>query len=101
MRPNFKLRLYVLGRTAQSQRAIDNIRCIGDAQGGFEVEVVDVLEHPLEAERAKILATPTLVKLLPEPVRKIIGDLSDTQRVLLALGIYPVAPEPHEGWSHL
>ncbi|MBL8362708.1 MAG: circadian clock protein KaiB [Rubrivivax sp.] len=85
----FKLRLYITGRTSQSQRAIDNLRtlCERDLQGAYEVDVIDVLEHPAMAEKEKILATPTLVKRLPEPVRKIIGDLSDREKVLLGLDV--------------
>jgi circadian clock protein KaiB len=85
----FKLRLYITGRTTHSQRAIDNLRAICDAelQGLYDVDVIDVLEHPALAENEKILATPTLVKRLPEPVRKIIGDLSDREKVLLGLDL--------------
>lgn len=85
----FKLRLYITGSTPQSQRAIANLRAICEAElpGHYEVEVIDVLEHPVLAENEKILATPTLVKRLPEPVRKIIGDLSDRDKVLLGLNI--------------
>ena len=85
----FKLRLYVTGRTPQSQRAIDNLRaiCEADLEGLYEIEVIDILENPVLAENEKILATPTLVKRLPEPVRKIIGDLSDREKVLLGLDI--------------
>lgn len=74
-------------------RAIENLRiiCESDLKGQFEVEVVDVLEHPSLAENEKILATPTLVKQLPEPVRKIIGDLSDREKVLLGLDLVPNA----------
>jgi circadian clock protein KaiB len=88
----FKLRLYITGRTTQSQRAIDNLRtlCDTDLQGAYEVEVIDVLEHPTLAEKEKILATPTLVKRLPGPVRKIIGDLSDRAKVLLGLDVEPI-----------
>ena len=88
----FKLRLYVTGRSSQSQRAIENLRKICDLElrGAYEVEVVDVLEHPSLAENDKILATPTLVKRLPEPVRKIIGDLSDREKVLLGLDLQPL-----------
>jgi circadian clock protein KaiB len=88
----FKLRLYITGRTPQSQRAIDNLRgiCEADLEGIYEIEVIDVLEHAALAENDKILATPTLVKRLPEPVRKIIGDLSDRERVLLGLDLEPV-----------
>lgn len=85
----FKLRLYITGRTPQSQRAIQNLRRICDSElaGMYEIEVIDVLEHPALAENEKILATPTLVKRLPEPVRKIIGDLSDREKVLLGLDL--------------
>lgn len=85
----FRLRLYITGRTPQSQRAIENLReiCETELQGSHEVEVIDVLEHPALAENEKILATPTLVKQLPEPVRKIIGDLSDREKVLLGLDL--------------
>lgn len=84
----YKLRLYVTGRTPQSQRAIDNLRAICELEvRNFELEVIDVLEHPGLAENEKILATPTLVKRLPEPVRKIIGDLSDREKVLLGLDL--------------
>jgi circadian clock protein KaiB len=85
----YKLRLFVTGRTPQSQRAIQNLRSICEAEipGDYEVEVIDVLENPELAERDKILATPTLVKRLPEPIRKIIGDLSDREKVLLGLNV--------------
>jgi circadian clock protein KaiB len=85
----FKLRLYITGRTAQSQRALDNLRtiCESELSGLYEIDVIDVLEHPGLAENEKILATPTLVKRLPEPVRKIIGDLSDREKVLLGLDL--------------
>jgi circadian clock protein KaiB len=85
----YKLRLFVTGRTPQSQRAIRNLReiCDSDIQGAYELEVIDVLEHPALAEHDKILATPTLVKRLPEPIRKIIGDLSDREKVLLGLNV--------------
>ncbi len=89
----FKLRLFITGRTPQSQRAIDNLRdiCETEIQDGYEVEVIDVLEHPGLAEKDKILATPTLVKRLPEPIRKIIGDLSDREKVLLGLNVEVLA----------
>lgn len=92
MTPRFKLRLYITGTTPQSQRAIANLHdiCRSEIPGLYEVEVIDVLEHPVLAENEKILATPTLVKRLPEPVRKIIGDLSDRQQVLIGLNIEPL-----------
>jgi circadian clock protein KaiB len=86
----YRLRLYITGRTSHSIRAIENLRriCDADLQSEYEVEVIDVLEHPRLAETDKILATPTLVKKLPEPVRKIIGDLSDREGVLMGLDIF-------------
>jgi circadian clock protein KaiB len=91
-----RLRLYITGRTPHSIRAIENLRAICDSElsGLYEVEIIDVLENPFLAETEKILATPTLVKRLPEPVRKIIGDLSDREKVLLGLNIIPAAREP-------
>lgn len=89
MMTKYKLRLYITGRTPQSQRAIENLRLICEAEllGSYEIDVIDVLEHPALAENEKIVATPTLVKRLPEPVRKIIGDLSDREKVLLGLDV--------------
>jgi len=89
MKSIFKLRLYITGTSPQSQRAIENLKriCEDDLAGEYEVEVIDVLENPMLAENEKILATPTLVKRLPEPVRKIIGDLSDREKVLLGLDL--------------
>ena len=86
---SFKLRLYITGSTSQSIRAIENLKSICETElpGLYEIEVIDVLEHPEMAESEKILATPTLVKRLPEPVRKIIGDLSDRHKVLLGLDV--------------
>lgn len=83
------LRLYVTGRTSHSQRAIANLRAICESQSENEyaVEVIDVLEQPELAEKEKIVATPTLVRRLPEPVRKIIGDLSDREKVLVGLDL--------------
>lgn len=85
----YKLRLYVTGRTAQSQQAIFNLRAVLDEakQSEYEVEVIDVLEHPELAEKDKILATPTLVKRVPEPVRKIVGDLSDREKLIRSLDL--------------
>lgn len=90
----YRLRLFVTGRTPQSQRAIAYLEqiCAHELQGEYEVEVIDVLEHPQLAEDEKILATPTLVRHLPEPVRKIIGDLSEHERVLLGLDLLPLPP---------
>ena len=87
----YRLRLYITGRTSHSQRAISNLReiCESELAGEYSIEVIDVLEHPTLAEDEKILATPTLVRKLPEPVRRIIGDLSNREQVLLGLDILP------------
>ena len=83
------LRLYITGQTPRSQRALTNLRrvCEEKLEGRYQVVVVDVLEQPQAAEEAKILATPTLIKELPPPVRRIIGDLSAIEDVLVALEI--------------
>jgi circadian clock protein KaiB len=84
-----RLRLFVTGSSCQSQRAISNLReiCEAELPGHYEIEVIDVLEHPQLARQEKIIATPTLVTILPDPVRKIIGDLTDREKVLLGLNI--------------
>lgn len=90
----YRLKLYVTGQTARSQRAIANLRriCEEELNGEYEMLVIDVLERPQLAEDEKILATPTVVKELPTPIRRIIGDLSDTEKVLLGLDLQPVSP---------
>jgi circadian clock protein KaiB len=87
----YVIKLYVTGQTPRSQRAIDNLRRICDEElhGKYNLAVIDVLERPQLAEDEKILATPTVVKELPPPIRRIIGDLSDTERVLLGLDLHP------------
>jgi circadian clock protein KaiB len=89
--PKIKLRLFITGQTPRSLRAIANLRRISEEQFGarYQIVVVDVLEHPEWAEQEKILATPTLIKELPPPIRRVIGDLSDTEKVLLALELEP------------
>jgi circadian clock protein KaiB len=85
----YGLRLFVSGSTPRSVRAIQNIRAICEHQlcGRYELEVVDLYQHPEFAKPEQIIATPTLVRKLPLPIRKIIGDLSDTERVLIGLDI--------------
>lgn len=84
-----KLTLYITGQTPKSQRAIANMHriCEEEMNGQYELVIVDVLERPQLAEDDKILATPTLVKELPAPLRRIIGDLSDMETVLLGLDL--------------
>jgi circadian clock protein KaiB len=85
----YLLRLYVTGRTASSMRAINNLRniCSVELQGDAKVDVIDVLTQPELAEQDRILATPTLVKRLPTPTCRIIGDLSDRASALHGLEI--------------
>jgi circadian clock protein KaiB len=88
----FKLRLYITGKTPKSERAIANLKeiCEKELEGLYELRVIDVLESPQLAEDEKILATPTLIKDLPPPLKRIIGDLSDSEKVLLGLDLFPV-----------
>ena len=83
------LKLYIAGWTARSESAVANVRtiCERELEGEYELVVIDVLEDPSQAESDKILATPTLIKELPPPLRRIIGDLSDQEKVLLGLDI--------------
>lgn len=92
--PKFLLKLYVTGKTPRAEQAISNLRriCEEDLNGQYELQIIDVLEHPQLAEDEKILATPTLIKRLPPPLRRVIGDLSDKDKVLLGLDVWPDAP---------
>jgi len=87
--PDYVLRLYITGRTTQSESAISSLRriCAQDLGAEYDLEVIDVLDCPQVAEDQKILVTPTLVVELPAPSRRLVGDLSDRERVLLALGV--------------
>jgi circadian clock protein KaiB len=83
------LRLYVAGQTPKSLTAFGNLKqiCENHLKGGYSIEVIDLLEQPHLSKGDQILAIPTLVRKLPPPVRKIIGDLSDTERVLVGLDL--------------
>ena len=83
------LRLYIIGTTLQSTRAILNIRkiCEEHLEGRYELEVVDISQHPTLAIGEQIIAAPTLVKKLPLPLRRFIGDMSQTERILLGLDL--------------
>lgn len=89
----YLLKLYVTGHTPKSANAITSLHQICDEQlgGQYELVVIDVLEQPQLAEEAKILATPTLIKQSPPPARRVIGDLSDAQRVVQGLGLRYIA----------
>ncbi|MBN9377084.1 MAG: circadian clock protein KaiB [Chlamydiales bacterium 38-26] len=83
------LRLYIAGMTPRSAKALENLKriCEEEVPGEYSIEVVDLLKNPQLAEGDQILAIPTLVRRLPEPVRKIIGDLSDKEKVLVGLNM--------------
>ena len=85
----WNLRLYVAGQTPKSLIALSNLTafCEQYLAGHYQIEVIDLLEHPDLAQSDQILAIPTLVRHLPLPIRKIIGDLSDTDRVLISLNL--------------
>ncbi len=87
----YVLRLYVTGGTKKSLRAIENVKrvCKEHLKGRYRLEVVDVNQRPLLAKGEQIVAVPTLVKYLPTPLRKFIGDMADTERVLLGLEMRP------------
>lgn len=85
----FELRLYVAGQTQKSIAALTNLKkyCEEHLKGKYSIEIVDLLKHPELAERDQIVAIPTLVKKVPLPIRKIIGDLSKQEKVLVGLDI--------------
>lgn len=87
----WELRLYVAGQTTKSIAAFANLKkiCEEHLAGKYTIEVIDLVEHPRLAEADQIVAIPTLVRKLPEPVRKIIGDLSNTERTLVGLQLRP------------
>jgi circadian clock protein KaiB len=109
-RKTYILKLYVAGNTPNSMRALKTLRNILETEflGVYALKVIDVLKNPQLAEEDKILATPTLAKILPPPVRRIIGDLSDRERVLIGLDLLydeltdesfelePQAADPHD-----
>jgi circadian clock protein KaiB len=96
---SFILKLYVTGATQRAETAIANLRriCEQELGGQYQLEIIDVLEHPQLAEDDKILATPTLIKQLPPPLRKVIGDLSDKEKVLLGLELKQHVHDANEG----
>ena len=89
---HYLLRLYVAGQTPKCIRAFNNLKGICDEYlaGQYHIEMVDLLQNPQLARGDQILAVPTLVRRLPEPIKKIIGDLSNTERVLVGLDLRPV-----------
>jgi circadian clock protein KaiB len=90
----FELRLYVAGQSSKSLVALANLKsiCEEHLQGRYRIEVIDLLEHPQLARGDQILAVPTLVRKLPEPIRKLVGDLSNTESALVGLDLRPARP---------
>ncbi len=93
----WELRLYVAGQTPKSVKAFANLKAICEEhlKGRYTIEIIDLVLHPQLSRGDQIIAVPTLVRKLPEPVRKIIGDLSNTERVLVGLDLRP-APKKAE-----
>ena len=89
----WELRLYVAGQTSKSIEAFANLKkiCEENLKGKYSIEVIDLLKNPQLAKGDQILAIPTLVRKLPQPIKKIIGDLSNTERVLVGLDIRPLS----------
>ena len=90
-REKYVLRLYVTGRTPRSTRAIENIRNICEAylEGRYELEIIDIYQKSSLSQGEQIIAAPTLIKKLPLPLRRLVGDLSNEERVLLGLDLRP------------
>ena len=97
----FLLKLFVAGQSPRASVAIANLKliCANELEGQFDLEIIDVLEHPQIAEDERILATPTLIKRLPLPHRRVIGDLSDTERVLAGLFVRSDDNQPNDDAS--
>ena len=94
----YVLRLYVTGSTPRSTKAIQNIRAICEEylRGRYDLEVIDIYQQPVLARGEQIIAAPTLIRKLPEPLRKVVGDLSNTDRVLMGLDIRNAGEAPPE-----
>jgi circadian clock protein KaiB len=90
--PQYDLRLYVAGQTPRSMQALSNLKriCENHLAGQYRIQVIDLLKKPQLAAGDQILAIPTLVRTVPQPIRKIIGDLSNTERVLIGLDVRSV-----------
>jgi circadian clock protein KaiB len=91
---SWQLRLYVAGQTPKSLTAFANLKrlCEEHLAGRYEIEVIDLVKKPQLAQNDQILAIPTLVRKLPEPIKRIIGDLSNMERVMVGMDLKPIAP---------
>lgn len=94
--PHYQLRLYVTGATSRSARAIENLRrfCEEELAGCYELEIIDIYQNPEAAREAQVIAAPTLIKMQPEPVRRIIGDMTNEERMRRGLNIETPSVEP-------
>ena len=92
----WKLRLYVAGQTPKSLTAFASLRriCEEHLAGRYEIEVIDLLKHPGLAQSDQIIALPTLVRKLPEPIKRIVGDLSNSERVIVGMNLEEVSQPP-------
>lgn len=90
-RRKYILKLYITGATPRSTKAIMNIRriCEEHLKGHYELEIIDIFQQPVLAKGEQIIAAPTLIKKLPEPLRRFIGDMSDTDKILIGLDLRP------------
>lgn len=95
MMNKYQFKLFITGKTTRSEQAIKNLNsiCEQKLKGEYEIRIIDILEDPQIAEKEKILATPTLIKESPLPSRRIIGDLSDTEKVLIGLDLITKEPD--------
>jgi circadian clock protein KaiB len=91
----YVLRLYIAGVSLRSSHAIENIKkiCEEHLKGRYELEVIDIYQHPVLAAGEQVIAIPTLIKKLPPPLRKFIGDLTDTEKILVGLDLKPKPEE--------
>lgn len=94
MMAQYKLRLFISGSSPRSTRAVENLQriCEERLQGQYDLEIIDVYENPEATRDLQVIATPTLIKLWPEPSRRTIGDMSDRDRVLAGLSLLAHAP---------
>ncbi len=95
----YVLRLYITGTTPRSEEAIRNIKkiCEQELKGRYELEIIDIYQQPELAKKEQILAAPTLIRKLPLPLRKLVGDMSDKERVVVGLEIQPEKKSKKEG----
>lgn len=94
LKDKYVLRLYVAGMSPSSRRAIENLKeiCEQNLAGRYDLEVIDIYRQPALAEGEQIIAAPTLIKQLPEPLRRFIGDMSDREKILVGLDLRPGSP---------